>query len=123
MTKTIVLIHGAWLTPASLANFRRYYEARGYKVLSPAWPLMDRNVAELRANPHPQLGTLTLGKIVAHYTAIIEALPEKPILIGHSYGGLIVQMLLDRGYGGCAQTSHSGSAPTRTVRVSAERPS
>jgi pimeloyl-ACP methyl ester carboxylesterase len=99
MKKTIVLIHGAWMTPASLANFRHHYEAHGYPVLSPAWPLMDRSVAELRATPHPQLGELTLGKIVDHYAAIIETLPEKPILIGHSYGGLIVQMLLDRGYG------------------------
>lgn len=99
MTKTIVLIHGAWMTPASLANFRQYYETRGYTVLSPAWPLMDRSVAELRANPHRQLGELTLGRIIDHYAAIIEPLPEKPILIGHSYGGLIVQMLLDRGYG------------------------
>lgn len=99
MTKTIVLIHGAWTTPASFANFRHFYEARGYTVLSPPWPLMDRSIAELRADPHPQFGELTLGKIVAHYAAIIESLPEKPILIGHSYGGLIVQMLLDRGYG------------------------
>lgn len=99
MTRTIVLIHGAWMTPASLANFHRYYEARGYTVLSPAWPLMDRSIAELRASPHPQLGELTLGKLVDHYAAIMQTLPEKPILIGHSYGGLIVQMLLDRGYG------------------------
>lgn len=99
MTRTIVLIHGAWMTQASFANFRHVYEARGYMVLSPPWPLMDRSIAELRAAPHPQFGKLTLGKIVAHYAAIIESLPEKPILIGHSYGGLIVQMLLDRAYG------------------------
>ena len=49
---------------------------------------MDRPVAELRRAPHSELGKLTLGKIVDHYAAIIAALPEKPILIGHSYGGL-----------------------------------
>lgn len=99
MSKTILLIHGAWLTPAIWQPWIARYEAQGYRVLAPAWPLMDRPVEELRRSPHPDLGKLTLGKIVEHYAAIITALPDRPILIGHSYGGLIVQMLLDRGLG------------------------
>ena len=99
MSKTILLIHGAWLTPAIWQPWIARYEAQGFKVLAPAWPFMDRPVEELRRAPHPDFGKLTLGKIVDHYAAIISTLPEQPILIGHSYGGLIVQMLLDRDLG------------------------
>jgi len=99
MSKTILLIHGAWLTPAIWRSWTARYEAQGYKVLAPAWPFMDRPVEELRRAPHSDLGKLTLGKILDHYAGIIATLPEQPILIGHSYGGLIVQMLLDRGVG------------------------
>ncbi|MGE0282840.1 MAG: esterase/lipase family protein [Rhizobiaceae bacterium] len=96
MSKTTLLIHGAWLTPAIWKPWIDRYEAQGHTV-APAWPFMDRPVAELRRALHPELGKLTLGKIVDHYAAIMAAQPEKPILIGHSYGGLIVQMLRERG--------------------------
>lgn len=99
MSKTIILIHGAWLTPSSLDLFRKRYESRGYDVLAPAWPLMDAPADTLRDQPDPRLGGLTLGRIVDHYAGVIASLPEAPILIGHSYGGLVVQMLLDRGLG------------------------
>lgn len=98
-SKTIVLIHGAWLTPSSWEPIRARYEAKGFTVVAPSWPYLDKTVAELRANPDPRLGQLNLGDIVNHYDAVVRALPEKPILIGHSFGGLIVQMLLDRGLG------------------------
>lgn len=110
MSKTILLIHGAWLTPAIWQPWVARYEAQGYKVLAPAWPFMDRSVAELRRAPHADLGKLTLGKIVDHYAAIIATLPEAPILIGHSYGGLIVQMLLDRGLGTAGVSIDPGPA-------------
>ncbi len=98
-SKTIVLIHGAWLTPLSWGPMKARYEAQGFKVITPAWPYLDRPVAELRANPDPRQGSLNLEDIVNHYDAIIRALPEKPILMGHSFGGLVVQVLLDRGLG------------------------
>lgn len=56
-------------------------------------------MAELRASPDPRLAEVGVREIVDHYDAIIRALPEPPILIGHSFGGLFVQMLLDRGLG------------------------
>jgi pimeloyl-ACP methyl ester carboxylesterase len=98
MTGTILLIHGACLTPASLENFRHRYEAEGRTVLAPVWPGMDRPVEALRRDPKA-IADLSLGRIADHYAAIIAELAEPPFLIGHSYGGLIVQMLLDRGLG------------------------
>jgi pimeloyl-ACP methyl ester carboxylesterase len=99
MSKTIVLIHGAWLTPASWDLFRARYEARGFTVVAPPWPFEDRPIADLRRSPHPNLGKLTVRKLVDHYENLIRELYEPPILIGHSVGGIVVQMLLDRGLG------------------------
>ncbi|WP_199243233.1 triacylglycerol lipase [Vitiosangium sp. GDMCC 1.1324] len=53
-SKTIVLIHGAWLNPAAWEGFRARYEARGFKVIAPAWPYLDRSVADLRDNLDPR---------------------------------------------------------------------
>ena len=99
MTQIVVLIHGAWLTPSSFDLFRRRYEARGHTVVVPPWPHHDRSILELRQSPQPDLGRLTIGKIADHFEAIVRAQPHPPILIGHSMGGLVVQMLLDRGLG------------------------
>ena len=99
MTKTIVLIHGAWLNARSWENVKARYEAKGYNVIAPDWPFDDRDPTDLRANPAPELATLGQRAIVDHYEAIIRALPEKPILIGHSLGGVFVQQLLARGLG------------------------
>lgn len=99
MSKTVMLIHGAWLTPAVWDLFRRRYEEQGYTVVAPPWPQQDRPIAELRRSPHPDLGKLTIGTIIDHYESLIRGLPEWPIIIGHSYGGLFTQLLLDRGLG------------------------
>jgi pimeloyl-ACP methyl ester carboxylesterase len=99
MNKTVVLIHGAWLTPASWIPFKTRYEARGYQVVTPAWPGLDRPVAELKRTTPPEFSRLSVGKIVEHYAGIIRKLPHPPILVGHSFGGLFTQMLLDRGLG------------------------
>jgi pimeloyl-ACP methyl ester carboxylesterase len=97
--RTIVLIHGAWMNHESWAPWIVRYEARGYKVIAPSWPYDDRPVAELRSAPNPELAGLGAAQIVDHYEKIIRALPEPPILIGHSFGGLWTQILLDRGLG------------------------
>lgn len=96
--KTIVLIHGLWVTPRSWENFQRHYDARGYRVLAPAWPGIKGEVEDMRRDPSSFNG-VGIEQVLAHYTAIIRALPEKPILMGHSYGGLITQILIDRGLG------------------------
>jgi pimeloyl-ACP methyl ester carboxylesterase len=99
MTKTIVFIHGAWMTPLCWKEFQGFFEAKGFACQAPAWPYKDRSVENLRANPAPELARLGVTEIVDHYEKIIRALPEPPYLIGHSFGGLFVQMLLDRGVG------------------------
>jgi pimeloyl-ACP methyl ester carboxylesterase len=99
MPKTVVLIHGAWLNAASWEGFKACYEAKGYTVHAPDWPYDDRPPAELRASPLPELVKLGQRQIIDHYEKIIRALPEPPILIGHSAGGVFVQHLLDRGLG------------------------
>jgi|SRR5579871_2584244 len=97
--RDVVLIHGAWLTAASWEPFRRRYEARGIRCVLPEWPLQDRPIGDLRASPNPALGRLSISAIVRHHEKAIRALPVPPILIGHSFGGLFVQLLLDRGLG------------------------
>jgi len=99
MARTIVFIHGAWLSPVSWTTFMTEFTARGYACQAPAWPYLDRPVRELRANPDPDLAHLGITEIVDHYAKLINALDEPPILIGHSFGGLVVQLLLDRGLG------------------------
>ncbi len=108
-TKTIVLIHGLWMTPRSWEPFRRFYEERGYEVLAPAWPRLHGDVEDVRRDPSALAG-LGLLEIFEHYDKFVRALPEPPILIGHSFGGLTVQVLLDRGLG-AAGVSIDGTAP------------
>ena len=98
MSQIAVFVHGGWVTPACWDPFVSYFEARGYRCLAPAWPGKDRPVEAIRADPSPLAG-LGIREIVDHYERIIRSLDEPPILIGHSFGGLFVQLLVDRGLG------------------------
>ncbi len=98
MAGTVVFIHGGWVTPACWDLFVSYFESRGYRCLAPAWPGKDRPIEEIRKDPSPLAG-LGIDAIVDHYAGIVRALDEPPILVGHSFGGLFVQLLLDRGLG------------------------
>jgi pimeloyl-ACP methyl ester carboxylesterase len=95
-TKTILLVHGLWVTPRSWDKFKARFEARGYNVVAPAWPGIEGEVEGMQRDPSSFNG-IGIEQVVAHYTKVIESLPEKPIIIGHSYGGLITQLLVDRG--------------------------
>jgi pimeloyl-ACP methyl ester carboxylesterase len=99
MSKTIMLVHGAWVTTDCWTNFRDFLQRGGHRVVVPPWPYLDRPVEELRRSPDPRLAKMTIKGLVDHFEKHIRDLPEQPILIGHSFGGLIVQMLLDRGLG------------------------
>jgi len=96
-TKTIVLIHGMFMNPLCWEKWIPRYQAKGYKVLVPAWPGRDKSVEELRKNhPDPELAKLKLNNVVEHIADFIQGLDEKSAIIGHSMGGLVVQLLLQR---------------------------
>src|SRR5260221_14595581 len=83
---TIVLVHGFWVTPRSWEHWIRYYEAKGYRVLAPAYPGFEVEVEALNADPTP-MEQLTVPAIIAKLESIIGALGVPPILMGHSAGG------------------------------------
>src|SRR6187549_1795421 len=86
-----MLIHGAWLSAGSWENIAAWFGERGYAVSTPEWPRKEGPIEQLRG--------LGLREIVDHHAAQIRELDEPPVLVGHSYGGLIVELLLDRGLG------------------------
>jgi alpha-beta hydrolase superfamily lysophospholipase len=94
----LLLIHGAWLSARSWEQFSEYFSGRGFDVSAPEWPRKHGDVEALRAEAD-ELADLGLAEIVDHYAAVIGELDEPPVLIGHSFGGLIVELLLDRGLG------------------------
>lgn len=94
----ILLIHGLWVTPGSWDPFRRHYEALGYEVLAPAWPGIHGSAEAMRRDASGLHG-VGAAEVVAHYAEIIRGLPEPPIIMGHSYGGVITQVLIDQGFG------------------------
>jgi len=123
-TKTIVLIHGLWMTPLSWENWTQRFESKGYEVVAPAWPGLEGDINEIRKNPD-KLANLDIDTIVASYEKVIKGLDEQPIIMGHSFGGLFTQILLDRGYGAAGVALCSAPVkgililPFSTLRVSA----
>jgi len=111
---TVVLIHGLWMTPRSWEHWVPYYENRGYRVVTPAYPGFEVEVEALRADPSP-IARLTVPETVAHLERVIQALDRPPIIIGHSFGGTLTQLLLARGLGASAVAINS--APTEGVYV------
>lgn len=99
MAGTILFIHGAWLGPLSFEFFEGRYAQEGWRCLSAPWPYHDRPAAALRDAPPPELAGLTVADIVDHYDRMIRTLEAPPVLMGHGIGGLVVQLLLDRGLG------------------------
>ena len=92
----VVFIHGLWLLPSSWDNWAGVFEQAGYAAVTPVWPDDPGTVAEARANPDVFAGK-TLGQIADHTAAVIGQLEKKPAVIGHSTGGLLCQMISDRG--------------------------
>jgi pimeloyl-ACP methyl ester carboxylesterase len=91
----VLFIHGLWLHATSWDPWIDLFRAAGYQPSAPGWPGDAATVEECRANPD-SIGDHGIDDVVDHFTAIINALPEKPILIGHSFGGMIAQKLLGR---------------------------
>jgi pimeloyl-ACP methyl ester carboxylesterase len=105
---TIVLVHGLWVTPRSWEKWIARYSEQGYRVLAPAYPGLEVEVEALNADPTP-IEQLTVPAVVESYERVIGELDRPPILMGHSYGGLIVQILLDRGFGAAGVAIDSGA--------------
>jgi len=95
---SVVLVHGLWLTPRSWEGWVTRFEGRGRQVLAPAWPRIEGDVEDIRRDPSP-LNGLGVTEIVEHYAEVIRGLDRPPIIIGHSFGGLVTELLLDRGLG------------------------
>ncbi|TCC00162.1 alpha/beta hydrolase [Micromonospora zingiberis] len=112
--KPIVLVHGFWVTPRSWEHWITHYESKGHQVVAPAYPGFEVEVEALNADPTP-IATSTVPTIISHLEDVIRALPEPPIIMGHSAGGAFTQILLDRGYGAAGVALNS--APTEGVRV------
>jgi len=113
--ETIVLIHGMWMTPLSWEHWVNHYTDRGHRVLAPAWPGLDKEPEELRRDPSPLRG-IGITDVVDHYDKIIRGLDRPPIIIGHSFGGLFAQLLLDRGLGG-AGVALGTAAPKGVLKL------
>ena len=92
----VVFIHGLWLLSSSWANWTGLFEEAGYTAVAPGWPDDPGTVAE--ANAHPEvLAGKTVGQVADHYAAVIGKLERKPAVIGHSFGGLLTQIVAGRG--------------------------
>jgi pimeloyl-ACP methyl ester carboxylesterase len=92
----VVFIHGLWVLPSSWDNWVQLFEEAGYAGLTPDWPDDPETVEEARANPDV-LANKTLGQVADHTAEVIGKLDRKPAVMGHSTGGLLAQILADRG--------------------------
>jgi non-heme chloroperoxidase len=107
-----VFVHGLWLLASSWDRWRGHFEEAGYATLAPSWPDDPETVEE--ANEHPEVFAHTrIGQVVEHLQEVVEALYEKPVVVGHSFGGLLAQILAGRGV--AAATVAIDPAPFRGV--------
>jgi pimeloyl-ACP methyl ester carboxylesterase len=96
-TKTILFISGAFVSHSCWEKWILFFEDQGYKTVAPPWPYKNENAETLRKqHPESKIALLRLSALLDYYVEIIEKLPEKPILIGHSYGGLLTQLLVQK---------------------------
>src|SRR4051794_21560008 len=108
----IVFVHGLWLLPSSWDRWATHFEEAGFTPLTPGWPDDPETVKEANANPDVFAGK-SIGEVADHFEAIIRSLDRKPAVIGHSFGGLLTQILAGRG---CSKVSVAiDPAPFRGV--------
>jgi len=91
-----VFVHGLWLLPSSWDRWAEVFDAAGYAALAPGWPDDPETVAEANANPDT-FANKTVGDVADHFAEVIGKLDRKPVVIGHSFGGLLAQILAGRG--------------------------
>jgi non-heme chloroperoxidase len=93
--RPVVFIHGLWLLPTSWDRWARFFESAGYAAVSPGWPDDPDTVAEARAHPETFAGK-SVEQVADHYDEIIGGLKNKPAVVGHSFGGLMTEILAGR---------------------------
>jgi non-heme chloroperoxidase len=93
----VVLIHGLWLLPSSWDCWRERFGEAGYSTVAASWPDDPETVEEARANPQP-FARKTVGQVARHLEEVIGKLTSKPAVIGHSFGGLLAQIVAGRGF-------------------------
>src|SRR3954447_15770825 len=92
----VVFVHGLWLLPSSWDRWATLFQEAGYTPLTPGWPDDPDTVAE--ANAHPEVfAHKTVGQVADHFDQIIRGLAKKPAVVGHSFGGLLTEILAGRG--------------------------
>lgn len=105
---TILFITGAYVSHACWDSWQTFFQAKGFNTMAPPWPGKDSDTATLRQrHPDAKLAAVSMDDVVCHYEKIIRQLPEKPIVIGHSFGGLFAQILLNRGFAAAAVAIHA----------------
>jgi alpha-beta hydrolase superfamily lysophospholipase len=109
---TIVLIPGLWVTALCWEHWVKHYSDKGYCIVARSWPGMEGGIEQLRRDPS-SFASLGLKDVVDHYEQIIRELETPPIIIGYGFGGLVTQILLDRGWG--AAGAAIASAPVRGI--------
>jgi non-heme chloroperoxidase len=91
-----VFVHGLWLLPSSWDRWAELFEQNGYTAMTPGWPDDPDTVAEAKENPEVFAGK-TVGQVTDHFEDVIRKLDRQPVVLGHSFGGLLVQILAGRG--------------------------
>src|SRR6202044_3129264 len=108
----VVFVHGLWLLPSSWDRWAELFQAAGYAPLTPGWPDDPETTAQANANPQVFAGK-SIGQVADHFASITGTLTKKPVIIGHSFGGLLAQILAGRGL--AAATVAIDPAPFRGV--------
>lgn len=109
-SKTVVLVHGNFVNNLSWSNWKSRFEQRGYKVYTPSNPGHDGSPAQLREKVHPDLVRTGFIDVVEHIAELIDSLPEKPLVVGHSMGGMATLKLAELGKASAA-VSIDGAPP------------
>jgi pimeloyl-ACP methyl ester carboxylesterase len=120
----VVFIHGLWVLPSSWDRWADFFREAGYAPLTPDWPDDPETVEEAKANPEVLAGK-KLGEVADHTIEVIDALEKKPVVMGHSTGGLLAEIVAGRGHSAATVAIDPGPfrgvlpLPISTLKVSA----
>lgn len=107
-SRTVVFLTGAFVSSSCWHEWKAFFEEHGYTCLVPAWPFKDASVLTLRSRqPDARVASIRLAQLTDYFADLVAKLPEKPILIGHSIGGLLTQLLLQRDLAAAGVAIHS----------------